>query len=119
MIARQTLNIYIQYLKNLPRLRGYSLVYVRCVGTCISVYRPIVPNTRRLGGQTNCSGIGFREELRQRKGRIDKKKTMEDQKAAEFVQHQTAATGYDADYDDDDVDVDSDLHYYDEDYDGY
>ena len=26
MIARQTLNIYIQYLKNLPRLRGYSLV---------------------------------------------------------------------------------------------
>ena len=27
MIARQTLNIYIQYLKNLPRLRGYSLVY--------------------------------------------------------------------------------------------
>ena len=28
MIARQTLNIYIQYLKNLPRLRGYSLVYI-------------------------------------------------------------------------------------------
>ena len=27
MIARQTLNIYIQYLKNLPRLRRYSLVY--------------------------------------------------------------------------------------------
>ena len=26
MIARQTLNIYVQYLKNLPRLRGYSLV---------------------------------------------------------------------------------------------
>ena len=26
MIARQTLNIYIQYLKNLPRFRGYSLV---------------------------------------------------------------------------------------------
>ena len=26
MIARQTLNIYIQYLKNLPHLRGYSLV---------------------------------------------------------------------------------------------
>ena len=28
MIATQTLNIYIQYLKNLPRLRGYSLVRV-------------------------------------------------------------------------------------------
>ena len=28
MIARQTLYIYIQYLKNLRRLRGYSLV--RC-----------------------------------------------------------------------------------------
>ena len=28
MIARQTLNIYIQYLKNLPRLRGYSLVHI-------------------------------------------------------------------------------------------
>ena len=26
MIARQTLNIYIQYLKNLPCLRRYSLV---------------------------------------------------------------------------------------------
>ena len=31
MIARQTLNVYIQYLKNLPRLRGYSLVYTRQV----------------------------------------------------------------------------------------
>ena len=30
----------------------YRPIYVRCVGTCISVYRPIVPNTRRLGGQT-------------------------------------------------------------------
>ena len=28
MIARQTLNIYVQYLKNLPSLRGYSLVIV-------------------------------------------------------------------------------------------
>ena len=28
MIARQTLNIYIQYLKNLPRLHGYSLVII-------------------------------------------------------------------------------------------
>ena len=28
MIARQTLNIYIQYLKNLLRLRGYSLVLI-------------------------------------------------------------------------------------------
>ena len=38
----------------------YRPIYIRCVGTCISVYRPIVPNTRRLGGQTNCSGIGIR-----------------------------------------------------------
>ena len=50
---------------------------------------------------------------------VAKKKTIEDQNAAEFVQHQTAATGYDADYVDDDVDVDSYLHYYDEEYDGY
>ena len=34
MIARQTLNIYIQYLKNLPRLRGYSLVNLEKYSIC-------------------------------------------------------------------------------------
>ena len=29
MIARQTLNIYVQYLKHLPRLRRYSLVIIK------------------------------------------------------------------------------------------